>query len=158
MKRSAVWFVVALLTLSTWSLGQDKSKKSKDAKGGGGAEQQIAQLEEQSRDAALKGDSSFLEKHLANDYVRIRPDGNMEDRQQAIDAMKNGTVKFSSIDVADRQIHVYGNAAVVTGKATVKGTMNGNAVDGDYRTSRTWVKVGGQWKVAAFHTSAMQKQ
>ena len=78
----------------------------------------------------------------------------MEDRQQAIDALKNGTAKYSSIDVADRQIHVYGNAAVVTGKATVKGTMNGNAVDGDYRTSRTWVKEGGQWKVAAFHTSA----
>src|SRR5437762_12376948 len=103
MKRSAVWVVVAFLTLSTWSLGQDKTKKSKGA-GDSGAEQQIAQLEDQSRDAALKGDSSFLEKHLASDYVRIRPDGSTEDRQQAIDALKNGTAKYSSIDVADRQI------------------------------------------------------
>jgi ketosteroid isomerase-like protein len=158
MKKPALWFLAAVLMLCVASLAQDQDKKSKAAKSGGGAEQQIAQLEDQSRDAAIKGDSSFLEKHLANDYVRIRPDGTTEDRQAAIDAMKNGTAKYSSIDVSDRQIHVYGNAAVVTGKAAVKGTMNGNPVDGDYRISRTWVKQGSQWKIAAFHTSAIQKQ
>ena len=152
MKRPALWFVIAVLMVCAASLAQDQDKKSKSAKGGG-AEQQIAQLEDQSREAAIKGDASFLEKHLANDYVRIRPDGQVEDRQAAIDALKNGTAKYSSIEVADRQIHVYGNAAVVTGKATVKGTMNGNSADGDYRISRTWVKQGGQWKIAAFHTS-----
>ena len=153
MKKVAMWVVIALLMASAGSLAQDQAKKSKAAKGGGGGEQQIAQLEDQARDSAVKGDSSFLEKHLANDYVRVRPDGSTEDRQAAIDALKNGTAKYSSIDVADRQIHVYGNAAVVTGKATVKGTMNGNSVDGDYRITRTWVKQGGQWKVASFHTT-----
>ena len=157
MKKLSVWVVVALLMLSAGSLAQDEAKKSKGTKGGGGGEQQIAQLEDQARDAAVKGDASFLEKHLASDYVRVAPDGNVSDRQQAIDMIKNGTAKYSSIDVADRQNHVYSNAAVVTGKATVKGTMNGNAMDGDYRITRTWVKQGGQWKIAAFHTSPIQK-
>jgi hypothetical protein len=45
--------------------------------------------------------------------------------------MKSGNVKYSSIEVSDRKIHVYGNAAVVTAKASIKGTMNGNALDGE---------------------------
>ena len=156
MRRSAIAVVVATLLLCSLSLAQNEGKKNKPMKGGGGGEQQIAQLEDQMRDAALKGDSSLQEKYLANDYVRVGPDGNTVDRQQSIDMLKNGTVKYSSIEVNDRQIHMYPGAAVVTGKATVKGTMNGNSMDGDYRITRTWVKQGGQWKVASFHATKIQ--
>jgi ketosteroid isomerase-like protein len=155
MRRSAIAVVVAALLLCSLSLAQNEGKKDKAKKGGGG-EQQIAQLEDQMRDAALKGDSSLQEKYLANDYVRVGPDGNAVDRQQSIDMLKNGTVKYSSIEMNDRQIHMYPGAAVVTGKASVKGTMNGNSMDGDYRITRTWVKQGGQWKVAAFHATKIQ--
>jgi hypothetical protein len=117
-----------MLSLVGWS--QDRGK-NKAAKGEGGAEQQIAQLEDQAREAALKGDTSFQESHLASDYVRITPDGRTLNRQEALDLMKSGNVKYSSIEVSDRKIHVYGNAAVVTAKASIKGTMTGNALDGE---------------------------
>src|SRR5437868_10530054 len=42
--------------------------------GSGRVEQQIKTLHEQGRQAALKGDASFMEKYLNDDYVGIAAD------------------------------------------------------------------------------------
>jgi Spy/CpxP family protein refolding chaperone len=44
----------------------------------GNVEQQIKTLWEEGRQAVLKGDTSFQEKYLADDYIGIGGDGRME--------------------------------------------------------------------------------
>jgi hypothetical protein len=150
MKSLAFSAVALALTASMFAPAKSSEKSGgTDAK----VEQTIRSLADQGRDAALKGDSSWVEKNTATEYVRIMPDGSVLGRQQAIDLLKSGSVKYSAIEVSEQQFHQYGDTVIETLKASVKGTRDGNSLDGDYRGTRIWVKQGGQWKVAAYHTS-----
>ncbi len=146
MRTRVVLFVV-LVALTTLCVGQGE----KTAKKSGQVEQQIKALEQQNKKAALSGDVSFSESHLAANYFRIGPDGSVATRDQALQTEKGGQVKYTAIDSSEEQIYVYGNTVVTEAKYSVKGTDgNGQSFDGDYRCTRVWVKEGGQWKIAAF--------
>lgn len=121
------------------------------SKSGGNVEQTITQLEDASRDAALKGDASWGEKNTSDDFVRITPDGRMLNKQQFLDDFKSS--KYQSIDFSDRKVRVYGDTAVVNATAKVKGTNNGKDISGTYRGTRVWEKTKGQWKLVDFQTT-----
>ena len=117
----------------------------------GGVEQQIRDLEKQSREAAIRGDAAFAERTLASDYISIAPSGAVSTREQTLATARAGTMKLQSINVEDEKVRVYGgNVAVVTGHASVTGTDKGQAFTGHSRYTRVWVKQNGGWKLAAF--------
>jgi uncharacterized protein DUF4440 len=145
MQVTLVFFVLSALTVAH---AKDKAK----AKGGANAEQAITQMESELRDAALKGDPSVSQKYLSSNYVRVYPDGSTADRQQVVSDIQS-KYKYSAIDVSEQKIAVTANSAVVVFKVTVKGTRDGQPIDGDYRGVRTWVKDGGHWKAVAFSTT-----
>jgi len=116
-------------------------------------EEQIKALQEESRKAALKGDASFLEKHLADNYVGVSGSGAQVTKDQAIQELKSGAIKFESIDVRDTKIRVYGNTAIVDSLASLKMTSNGKPINGDYRATFVWVKQKGSWKRVAFQST-----
>ena len=122
------------------------------AQNNGKIEQTIKSMENEMREAVLKGDVDGSAKNLASNYIRVYPDGSMAGRQQTIDDMKN-SFKYTSIEVSEQQVHVTGDTAVSVFKASVKGTRNGQPIDGDYRGVRTWAKEGGQWKAVAFSST-----
>jgi ketosteroid isomerase-like protein len=140
---------VALLAApAAWGQGENPPASSK--KGGGSVEQQIKALHEQSRQAALKGDVSFLEKYLSDDYVGIAPDGSISTKDQAIQMLKSGAIKYDVIDEREVKVRVYGGTAIVNGLASLKLTVNGTPISGDHRATFVWVKQKGNWKEVSF--------
>jgi ketosteroid isomerase-like protein len=121
-----------------------------------GAEQQVKQLEQQVRNAVLKGDTSVLAQHLSDDYVGIAPDGQVLDKNQSIQNLKNGTVKYSSIDVTDERVRMYGDTAIYSGSADVKMTIDGQPQNGKLRATIVWAKQNGQWKRVSFQATPVQ--
>jgi ketosteroid isomerase-like protein len=121
-----------------------------------GAEQQVKQLEQQVRTAVIKGDTSVLEKYLSDDYVAIAPNGQETDKSRSIQDLKNGTMKYSAIDVTDDRVRMYGDTAIYTGHANVKMTVNGQPQPGELRATIVWVKQGGQWKRVSFQATPVQ--
>jgi ketosteroid isomerase-like protein len=107
-------------------------------------ERQIETLHEQGRQAALGGDSSFLEKYLTQDYVGIDRDGNKITKRQAIEMVKSA-FKYQAIDEHEVTVHVYGDTAIVNVLASVKLTVNEKLVSGDDRAIFVWVKQQGKW-------------
>ena len=87
------------LFLSSSAIAQGK-------KSAGGAEDQIKALLNQSREAALKGDSSYLEKNAAEDYRRVGPDGKRVSKSDWVNAIKSGDVKVQSIETSDVKVRV----------------------------------------------------
>ncbi len=153
------WILALMLVLaiSVPSLAKDKDKdKDKDKSAGSNVEQQIKALDQQSRDAALKGDVTFLERRLADNYVAIGGNGSMSDRNQVIQNRKNGVNKFEAIDIRDQKIRVYGNTAIVEDDANVKGSMNGQPYSGEFRATFVWVKQGGDWKLVQFQATPVE--
>jgi ketosteroid isomerase-like protein len=134
--------------------GHGMTAVEQTAKGSGeSVEQQIKTLHEQSRQAALKGDASFLEKYLIDDYVGIGGDGRMITKDQDIQMRKSGAIKFEAIDERDLKVRVYGDTVIVNALASLKLTVDGKPISGDHRATFVWVKQKGNWKEASFQAT-----
>jgi len=137
-KRAA--FVVALV-LSLAMLGLARPANVEDG---------LRKLETDRAAAVVKGDVATLEKQTSDDYTLINAYGQMSGKSEMVDAFKSGKTKLTTDDLSDMKVRVYGNTAVITGKATVKGTMGGKDVDGQILFTRVYVKKGGSWQSVAF--------
>ena len=113
-------------------------------------EEQLKKLETDRAAAVVKGDVATLEKQTSDDYTLINMNGQMSDKSQMVNAFKSGQTKLTSDEVSDMKVRVYGNTAVITGKADVTGTLGGKDADGQIMFTRVYVKKGGNWQSVAF--------
>jgi hypothetical protein len=145
-----IWIGCLTFTFLLGSAAWPQQKK------GAGTEKAVAGLEEQIRTAVIKGDTSILEKYLADDYVGIGPNGIKEDKIQSIQEIKNGTLKYSAIDVTEENVRMYGNTGIYNGRGNVKMTIHGQPLTADVRVTIVWVKQNGQWKRVSFQATQVQ--
>jgi len=119
---------------------------------GGNVEEQIKMLSDQLSQATVKGDTSFFEKYLADDYVGIYASSQVLTKAETL---KPGAVKYESFDVHEMKIRVYGDTAIVTSLTAAKGTViaGGKTLSGDFRTTRVWVKQKDGWKLVTFQAT-----
>lgn len=110
----------------------------------------MKKLETDRAAAAVEGDVATLEKRTADDYTFINLSGQMSDKAQMVNAFKTGQTKLTSDDLSDMKVRVYGNTAVITGKAHIKGTLGGKDTSGDIMFTRIYVKKSGSWQSVAF--------
>jgi hypothetical protein len=137
--------IAVCLLVAAWARGGYQKKES--------TAEQIEALHEEGRKAALKGDTSFLEKYLADDYIGIGGDGRVFTKTESIQRRKSGAVKIESIDELAVKVRMYGGTAVVNSLASVRGTIDEKPITGDSRASFVWVKQNGNWKEVAFQTT-----
>jgi len=124
----------------------------------GNVEQQIRTLHDQGRQAALKGDTTFLEEHLAASYFGIGGDGRLRTKAESIQDLKSGGIKYESIDERDVKVNTYGNTAIVNSTASVKLISNGKPIAGDYRATFVYVKQGGNGREVAFQSTPVGQE
>ncbi len=113
-------------------------------------EEELKKLETDRAAAAVKGDVATLEKQTSDNYTFINLYGQMSDKSQMVDNFRTGRTKLTSNEVSDMKVRVYGNTAVITGKADVAGTMAGKDTKGQIMFTRVYVKKGGSWQSVAF--------
>ena len=119
----------------------------------GSVEQAIMQFESERREATLRNDPAYFERVLADDYMGTGMNGEVTDKAQTIANTKAGNPKFESLTYEDQKVRVYGDAAVVTGRALLKGTTQGQAIDGPVRFTRVYVKRGDKWQLVTFQVT-----
>lgn len=119
-------------------------------------QQVLRQLERDSMEASKRRDTAWMERHLTDDYTWTSPDGTISNKVQDIANSKYLT--FDSFDLSDMQVRVYGDTAVVTGVATIKGKFKDQDISGAYRFTDTFVKRDGEWKIAAAQASRIVQQ
>jgi hypothetical protein len=157
MKQLLLWAGVLVLALQPATAQMCNMKGKEKGKKGGSVAEQIEKLSDEGREAALKGDVSFLENNTADDYSAIGGMGNVMSKSDAIQMRKSGDVKYSSIDVSDKNVRVYGNSAVLTATADIKGMVKDKDLSGKYRIVQVWVKQGGKWKIAHMQSTKVQE-
>ncbi len=99
--------------------------------------------------AQLTSDTVALDRLWADDHVFTNPLGVVQTKAQRLAEMKSGGRKLESFTVADVQVRAYGDTAVVTSRATLKGHRQGQDISGQYRGIDVYVKKQGQWQVVA---------
>jgi ketosteroid isomerase-like protein len=117
---------------------------------------EIVDMERQAREASLRRDADFSARTLAEDYVAITPLGQVTTKQDTLAARKSGQLRYDTINVSDMVVRVYGDTAVVTARADVKGHQLGEDFSGPYRYTRVWVRRTGHWQAVSYQATVTQ--
>jgi hypothetical protein len=139
-----------VLLLPCLTAGQNKEQKEKAKPAGAGSvEQAVERLDDEILEAARKGDAAFFDKILADDYVRIAANGQMNTKAETVEMYKSGKLKAGAIELKNRKVRVYGNTAIVTREVEEKGQT--------YRSTLVFVKLkNGRWQLVTFQATKEQ--
>jgi ketosteroid isomerase-like protein len=119
---------------------------------------QIEHLEDVWRNAVLHGNTTAMDTLLADDYMSISPTGILQSKEQALANLRAGNVHFTSLDLSDRKIRLYGTTALVTSRAEVTGKGPEGDFSGSYRYTRVYVKdARGVWRIVSFEASRIRE-
>ena len=116
---------------------------------GQNVEQEIRRLDGEIGRAIVGRDIAILDALVSSGYTHTNPLGEVFSKEQIAGAIQSGTLDVESYDTDDVTVRVFGDAAVVTGRARVKGRLREQDITGQYRYTRTYVKQDERWQVAA---------
>jgi len=139
-----------LLNTPTTVLAQRSDKK--EAPDGSVADS-IRQLEKERVQALVRGDTAFIERNYADDYLTTSFNGLVRNRPEVIADLKSGAIKYESMTHDDVRLRIFGNTVIVTGLDSVNGVDKGQDITGRRRFTRVWVKQSGRWWLVANHTT-----
>lgn len=87
---------------------------------------------------------------LADDATLINPLGQFGGKQRVLEALgAGGTTTLEAYTLEEVQVRLYGNTAVTTGRATVKGQTGVGDFSGAQRFTRVYVQRNGRWQLVA---------
>jgi ketosteroid isomerase-like protein len=135
--------VVNLLVCTCVGLALARPQAASDS----GVTQTIKQFEHDWAAAAIAHDAGKMNAILADDWVRIAPDGKMETKKDAMANLKSNSSKLISAESGPMEIKVIGKVAVVQGTDTEKSMANGKDTSGTYAWMDVLENVGGKWMV-----------
>jgi predicted heme/steroid binding protein len=118
----------------------------------------IIQYENDAAAADLAGDVSFYQKNLTEDWSDGMSNGQFQTKKDLISDLtdKAHNVTFRET-LANMKVRVYGDTAVANYSETYDALTSGKRIAKTIITTDTFVKVGGQWKLAAAHSSAVAR-
>jgi FKBP-type peptidyl-prolyl cis-trans isomerase/Domain of unknown function (DUF4440) len=102
-------------------LAQPRNKGASQGKAPGiqtaGPEADLKKLEREWFDAVVKADAEPLKRILADDFTALNDDGSFINKTQIMEMSQSGLVKLDEIKSEEFKLRLYGNTAVVTGRA-----------------------------------------
>lgn len=149
--------VASVLVIISVALVSRTQADNDNHSAGKSAVETIRLLEEERNQAILHGDSAALDRMTSDDYTFVTLRGEMLTKAAIVQNFRSGAAKYQSREISDLNIRVYGNSAVVTGRAIQKGAENGKDYSGDYWFTRVYVNQGGRWTTVALQTTLIQK-
>jgi ketosteroid isomerase-like protein len=119
---------------------------------------EIDQLEDEWRNAILTSNSKELDSLLADDYMAITASGTLQTKAEALDSLRTGRLRFTTLDISDRKVRFYGTTAIVTSMANIQATTADGQLNGSYRYTRVYARdPQGNWKIVSFEASRVRE-
>lgn len=99
--------------------------------------------------AIKKSDVMALDTILHDDLLFNMPDGQTITKEFDLQVYRSGRMKIDSLEASDQIVNIIDNSAVVAVTVALKGTYDGNPINGVFKYIRVWKKVGKNLKVIA---------
>lgn len=123
----------------------------------GGAEEEIARLEERLRLAMLTSNVAELDELLAPELVFTSHFGTRFGKVEDLSAHRTGFFQLSSLTASEQVIRLVYGVAVVSVRVQASGRFSGVPVTDDLRFTRVWAKSpAGAWQVVAGHSCSVR--
>jgi len=90
---------------------------------------------------ALKGRNfDVLATLYADDYMLVRPDGSVLDKERILKDLREQGLNFSSIELNGAQVRVFGSTAILTGESRAVSSRNGVEAQSRFRLIAVYVR------------------
>jgi len=139
----ATCFLILVATASL-TLGQKPNKA-----GESDAAATIAVMDHIWLDAARNRDPGTMEWLFADDFVEIHPGGEIVDKKEQIDQIRDPSRTIAEIHPDDIDVrYVSSDVAVLLDTTTIRGLSGGVDYNGKQKVIRVFVKEQGRWRAA----------
>ena len=152
MKRMSVVTVLAL-AVAVASAQEARQGAVQDVK----AAEVVKKLDLEWLESYVKRDTDFLERYVSDDYTSIDPHGRAVDKKGEIESVKSGDLAITEMKLNEMKVRTYGDAAVITGRCTIKAKVSGQDASGEYRFTDVWVKRDDRWQAVASQLTRIAK-
>jgi ketosteroid isomerase-like protein len=104
--------------------------------------------------ALVKSDTAALDSIFADTYVDTDEHSHRSTKPGVLAVLKSGELKLASIKLSDMHVHLYGDAAVVTGSSSQAGNFKGQPLASTIVFTDTFIRQNGKWRAVASHRTA----
>lgn len=112
---------------------------------------ELAALERRLIVAVQRKDIDTLNEIWDDQYFGTGPDGTTVTKSDLIAAVKDGVIHLDSLEPEDLKIRIFGDVAVITGKAALKAKVVDKDYSSNVRGTGIFVNRNGKWKIAGVH-------
>jgi ketosteroid isomerase-like protein len=110
------------------------------------AERYILDGERQWAESVATGDTSAVERILAEDFIGVDPKGGQYKKQQMIAETRDAPNYFVSNRLSDVKVRFYGNTAIAQGSES---WQKRSGERGRFVWTDTWLRRNGRWQIVA---------
>jgi len=120
-------------------------------------EREIRTVEAALCDALRTGDAAAIARLEDETYTLTNSKSEVTTRADDIADAKKG-VRYDEFRNHEQTVRLYGDAAIVLGVTTVKGSSGGKPFAADFRFTDTYVRRADGWKIASSHATRIEKK
>jgi hypothetical protein len=97
-----------------------------------------------------------LEGLYADDYILVRTDGSVLDKQKVLQDLRSGGLRFHSIELGQTEVRMYGATAVLTAESQAVSSRNGVESRSHFRLIAVYVLQGQSIKLVHFQSTDLR--
>ena len=102
-------------------------------------------------------DYAALEQLYSDDYMLVRPDGAVLNKQEVLHDLRANGLTFHSIDPGEITVRVYSSTAVVTGESRTVTSRKGIESDAHFRFVAIYSLVGDSIRLVHFQSTMLAR-
>jgi hypothetical protein len=103
--------------------------------------------------AELRGDTTFLERNLADDFVGVGPYGFLLTKDEWLERHASRKLRYESFRLDEVRVRLYGEAAVMIARQMTKGKYEDNDLSGSLRATLFFAQQERRWMLVGIHMS-----
>jgi len=120
----------------------------------GEVEQAVLAAQDRRIALTVAGDLAGLGAAMSDDLTWTHSNANVETKAEFLEAIRSGKYRYKSMTFDDRRVRLHGDStAIVSGTCRVQVTSGGREIDIKLRFTELYVKSGGAWKMALWHST-----
>ncbi len=100
-------------------------------------------------------DYEALAAVYAEDYLLVRPDGSVLNKEQVLHDLRDQGLTFRSIELQGAVVRIYGDAAVLTGESWTVTSRGGSETTAHFRLVAAYALQAGTIKLAHFQSTSL---
>jgi len=119
------------------------------------AEQAVLDLSKKKFGWMIRMKYDSLEPILDDRLMFVHSSGWTETKQELIQDIKSGKLRYTNIQVLEAKARIYPSTAIVTGKGKFQVTLDGNNLELNLSYTEVYVQKDGKWLLASRHSNKL---